>query len=168
MIRAGAKLGGVFPHLPGHPTTAAAGHVPPVSRTLSWFFLGRPETDWLARPSNFRTIIIVVINIRNFDDSLSQISTTTAKMAPKSRSKGAIRTTYDTLTSPDNASVVKSVAAFGVSVPTHQQPRCFFLQQEVLTVNSRPLSCSSRALGENGSLCKCHGIDGWAEERSTR
>ncbi|KAK4452598.1 hypothetical protein QBC34DRAFT_377095 [Podospora aff. communis PSN243] len=38
-------------------------------------------------------------------------------MAPKSRaSKGIFASTYSTMTSPENAAVVKSVAAFGVAV----------------------------------------------------
>ncbi|KAK3942821.1 TOM core complex subunit [Diplogelasinospora grovesii] len=37
--------------------------------------------------------------------------------APRSRAqKGYLRSTYDTLTSPENASVVRSVTAFGVAV----------------------------------------------------
>ena len=41
---------------------------------------------------------------------------------PSQPPKGVIRSTYDTLTSPDNASVVRSVAAFGVGSP-HDDPR---------------------------------------------
>lgn len=38
-------------------------------------------------------------------------------MAPKSRApKGVIASTYSTLTAPENASVVKSLTAFGVAV----------------------------------------------------
>ena len=132
MIRAGGQARWGLPTPSGHPTTAVAGHVPPVSRALGWFSLGGPELNG-ARPPNFRNIIVVIKSLATSTIPPSQISTTTTKMAPKSRSKGAVRTTYDTLTSPENASVVKSVAAFGVSVPAHQQPRWFFLQQVVLT-----------------------------------
>ncbi len=61
---------------------------------------------------------------------------------PSQPPKGVIRSTYDTLTSPDNASVVRSVAAFGVGTP-HCDPRLDavnVLQLYLQAFNSRFLS----------------------------
>lgn len=62
-------------------------------------------------------------------------------MAPK----GYFRSTYDTLTSSENAAVVKSIAAFGVS-----NPRLF--REDLISLGSARMASSDANSGAGG----CH------------
>lgn len=70
---------------------------------------------------------------------------------PRRAPKGFLASTYDTLTSPDNAAVVRSIAMFGVSLQkAHRIRRC-----DKYETNHCPLRPLSLFLPVPGASCYC-------------
>lgn len=75
---------------------------------------------------------------------------------PRRAPKGFLASTYDTLTSPDNAAVVRSIAMFSVSLQkAHRIRRCdkYETNPHLGRCNS---SCQSLGRAATASVCTTH------------